>query len=870
MSSQAKTTPLMLQYFEIKAQFNDTLVFFQVGDFFELFFDDAIAAAAFLNITLTKRGQHQGQPIPLCGVPTQALDAYLIKLVKGGFKVAICEQLEVATPGKVVKRGITRVLTPGTLVDANLLDDKSASYFCSFFPIMSDWGVLFGELLTTQLFATVVPAQAFKTLESELSRFFPDEILLPNNKLGKQLQPFFKTLGYNTNFQIVHEQDQVKSWLHDQFDDITQTKIAQSSALYGALSNAYGYLAKCQPKSLNQFNAIKFYEPENFLILDSATQGHLELVKNQEDGSRRHSLLALIDKSTTGMGARMLKKWLMRPLVDLKAIMARQAAIDKLLKHILLREKLANILVVIADLERVVGRVALERGLLLDYLQLKQALAILPNIKNILHELNNAEQVELVSLIEHSIVDFNDLYCLLNSALNDDISKDWLIKAGFSAELDQIRILVSDANFKFIELEQREQQATGINSLKVRFNSVQGYYIEITKANLDQVPSHYLRQQTLVGKERYMTHELQQLQVALAQARQNIDSLEQEIFGNIKQAVFAQINVLRKLAAALAHLDALLALANVAYEYSYVRPEFNHEQQIIIKQGRHPVVEQVLANSFIPNDTCLNTQESLWIITGPNMGGKSTYLRQVAVICILAQIGSFVPAQSANLQVLDRVFTRIGASDNLARGKSTFLVEMEETATICRQATKNSLVILDEVGRGTSTFDGLAIAQAVVEYIYTQIGARCLFATHYHELVTLKDQFSGIANYYAASKVTNDGVVLLHKILPGVAQGSFGVQAAKCADLPEWIIKRAQILLNELNDNSLSGLAKPVNLGYINNDLASMNDNFRLHSLEQKLAQKDALINEIYTLDLDSVSPRQVVDFLWKFKQKQL
>lgn len=861
-----KITPLMQQYFELKSKYEDTLLFFQVGVFFELFFDDAKQAAAFLNITLTKRGQHQGQPVPLCGVPSQALDVYLIKLVKGGFKVAICEQLEPATPGKVVRRGITRVLTPGTLVEDSLLDEKSASYFCSFFPMQSDWGVLFGELLTSQLFATVVPAEGFKTLESELSRFFPDEILLPSNKAGRQFNSFFKSLGYNTTLQnefIPNDEDvqeQIQQWLLNQFQNSVRQKLQHVPALYGALSGFYTYLSKCQQSALNQFTNIKFYEPDSFLILDAACQRHLELVRNSEDGGRKHTVLDLIDKSCTAMGSRMLKKWLMRPLNDQKAIIARQDAVEVIFKNLLIREQLCVLMKQVADLERVVGRIALGRGVLIDYLQLKFALRTLPEIKKIL---NNWAASELLGFIGHNITDFGALYDSLNCSLNEDISKNWFIKSGFSSELDRIRNLVLDAGQQFIEFEQREQLATGINSLKVRFNNVQGYYIEITKPNLHLVPSHYLRQQTLVGKERFVTIELQQLQFNLEQARQNIDSLEQTLFSEVKNEVNAYLKQLRKLATSLAHLDALIALANTAYEYGYVRPVFNEDRDILIKEGRHPVVEQALSNGFIPNDTMLTSQASLWIITGPNMGGKSTYLRQVAVICILAQCGAFVPAQSASLPILDRIFTRIGASDNLARGKSTFLVEMEETAAICKQATKRSLVILDEVGRGTSTFDGLAIAQAVVEYIYEKIGARCLFATHYHELTNLTDQFSGISNYYAANKRTEKGVILLHKIVPGVADGSFGVEAAKCADLPDLIINRAQTLLHQL-DHQKSIL---ISTNSVKSEHLSKN---LLAELQQKNAQLTDLISQISNLDLDSMSPRLAFDFLWQFKQKLL
>lgn len=848
-----KITPLMQQYFELRAKFPEALLLFQVGDFFELFFDDAVKAAAFLNITLTKRGMHQGEPIPLCGVPVHMLEIYLAKLVKGGFRVAICEQLEQPTPGKVVRRGVTRVLTPGTLVESNLLDDKSASYFCSVFPTANSWGLLFGELLTMQLFATTLPSDGFKSLEAEISRFLPDEILLPANKLGKQLQSFFKALGYATAFQAEVDSDAVRKWLDLQFQDPVRQKLQQLPAVFGALQGLYAYLERCQKPVLGQFNAIRFYEPENYLILDAATQRHLELVRNSYDGGRSHSLLELIDHSVTAMGSRLIKKWLMRPLVDSKLILARQQGIAFLVSSLVLRERLVFNLKQVSDLERVVGRIVLERGVLADYLQLKQALGVLPQIKQLLGEFSDSE---LLWMLGQQLSDFQSLYLYLNQALNDDSTQDWLIKLGFDHELDHVRTLVHHASQKIIELEKSEQQATGITSLKIRYNQVQGYYIEITKPNLHLVPPHYLRQQTLVGKERFMTPGLQQLQMELDHARENIGVLESAIFEKVKAAVFQAATELRKATAALAQLDALVGLANSAYAYGYVKPTFNDQLQIKIDQGRHPVVEQTLEGRFIPNDTYLTRDQSLWIITGPNMGGKSTYLRQVAVICVLAQCGSFVPAKEANLPILDRIFTRIGASDHLVRGQSTFLVEMDETALICAQATKKSLVILDEVGRGTSTFDGLAIAQAVVEYIYEQIGAFCLFATHYHELTTLTEKFMGIANYHAASESNANGIVLLHRIVPGVADGSFGVEVAKAAALPKMVIQRAEQLLQEFEVQQSQFVP------------ARLTSSPKINHLQEQVLSYKKLVQAIETIDLNELSPRAAFDLLWSLKQQ--
>lgn len=855
----SKPTPLMQQYFEIKAQFPEALLLFQVGDFFELFFDDAITAANFLNITLTKRGTNLGEPIPLCGVPVHMVEVYLAKLVKGGFKVAICEQLELAQPGKMVARGVTRVLTPGTLVESNLLNDKSASYFCSFYPTANSWGLLFGELLTSQLFATVLPAQAFRTLESELARFFPDEILVPASSQGKQLQSFFKNLGYVTSLQsegIGFSAVELQQWLAGQFSTATVDQLDQVPALQGALGGFYSYLEQCQKRALAQFNQINFYQPSDYLILDAPTQRHLELVVNNYDGTRQHTLLEHLDQAATAMGSRMLRKWLVRPLVGRFEIERRQEVVQLLSSQVVWRDKISQSLKKIADVERVVGRIGLGRGQLPDYLHLQTALLELPYLKQLICE---AEPVELLQLINQRLLDFSELQDLLQRALNCDSSRDWIIATGYDAELDRVRELVQQASHKIIALEQREQQTTGINSLKIRYNQVHGYYIEITKANLDQVPPHYLRQQTLVGKERFMTMELQQLQLEIEAARQNIGTLEAHIFAQVQLEVGRYVHNLRKLSQALAHLDALLGLANLAYAHGYVRPTFNDVREIRIQAGRHPVVEELLDQAFIANDTNLTDQESLWIITGPNMGGKSTYLRQVAVICIMAQIGSFVPAQAACLSILDRIFTRIGASDQLALGKSTFLVEMEETAAICQQATKDSLVILDEVGRGTSTFDGLAIAQAVVEYLYQQVGARCLFATHYHELTELKTKFAGIAVYYAASQKTNSGVVLLHKIVPGVADGSFGLEVAKMAELPNWIVLRAEQLLQELHAADMTFRPRVID-----------SNQAKIEYLQDLLLQKSALIDQIKQLNLDELSPKAAFDQLYKFQKEIL
>lgn len=870
-------TPLMQQFFVIKEQYPDSLLLFQVGDFYELFFDDAKNAAACLGIALTARGKHKNEPIPLCGVPLHALDHYLVKLVKAGFKVAICNQLEAPTPGKIVERGVTQVLTPGTLVDTKLLDAKSASYLFSFFPTRDSWGLLFGELLTAQLFATIIPASADKTLESELIRFFPDEILVPQSTLGLSSQSFFKTRGYFTTISPVLEAESesertADEWVRKQLRGQSVQQLYENEALRRAVGQFHAYVAKNQHAALDQFNSIQFYEPEDFLILDGATQRNLELIKNAHDGSRKNSLFAVMDRATTPMGSRMVKKWLLRPLVKKEPILQRQDAIELLMNDHAIAQKCTHLLAQIGDLERVIGRIGLMRGALHDYGALCTALEHVPTLVAILKA---RKRVKLLEIIFNAIADFKLLHQLLEASLNDDAQKPWIIKPGFDAELDRVRELAENANQKILELEAREQEKTGISSLKIRYTQAHGYYIEVTKTNLDAVPDYYVRHQTLVGRERFTSADLRALQTEIYSAKNHIDQLEAAVFSRIKLEVSSHISSLRKLAHALSHLDALLGLSSLAYERGYVRPTFNDDRNIMIAQGRHAVVEELLQDRFIPNDTVLNDAQSTWIITGPNMGGKSTYLRQVALISIMAQCGSLVPAATADLPLLDRIFTRIGAGDNVAEGKSTFLVEMEETAAICTMATRNSLVILDEVGRGTSTFDGLAIAQAVVEYIAMQTKARCLFATHYHELTLLQDQIPSIASYFAACQKTPQGIVFLYKILRGVADGSFGLEVAKLAQLPGSVVRRAEQILAALSaaEHKPGALATtiPVQdaLPHEYDKVYAERDALRAQvaQLSKQSRDQQALYSALASVDYNELSPKKAFDLLWSLKQ---
>lgn len=862
MSTQVPTdlTPLMRQYYAIKQQYPHALLLFQVGDFYELFFDDAKNASAYLGIALTKRGKVNGDPIPLCGVPVHARDHYLAKLIKGGFKVALCDQLEEARPGKMVERGVTQVFTPGTLTDSKLLDEKSASYLLSFYANESEQGLIFAELLTAQLYATAIPAHLQKALEAELIRFFPDEIIMPDEKHIKPFQAVFTKLGYCTS--IISDEQALQTaapWLNQNFHDHHAVLSAHDS-IKSALSYFYSYMRQTQQSAIDQFKTINWYAPEDFLILDPATQANLELIKNTHDGSRKNTLFEIVDGALTPMGSRMIKKWIMRPLVKQQAITQRLDVVQQLLSNLVICKQIEQLLSELGDIERVIGRIALRRGSVHDFCHLKRVLGLLPQIYAHIAQL---EPTVLLRAVASNFSDFHALHQLLEAALADDFSKDWIIKQGFDQELDHLRDIAQNATQKVMALELQEQTATRINSLKIRYNQVHGYYIEVTKTHADSIPAHYIRQQTLVGRERYITPELQQLQHEILRAQIQTAQVEKAAFERIKQEVHSYLGSLRKLAHALANLDALMGLTRVSYEKSYVRPHFNKNRELEIIGGRHPVVERVIGHHFIPNDTKLTQDQATWIITGPNMGGKSTYLRQVALISIMAQLGCYIPAKAANLAILDRIFTRIGAGDNLALGKSTFLVEMEETAAICSQATANSLVILDEVGRGTSTFDGLAIAQAVVEYIHTVVKARCLFATHYQELTLLPQNFPGIVSYYAASKKTGRGIQFLYKIVPGVADSSFGVEVAKLAELPSPVIERAQMLLEDLQHHSSQISYRAAE---IDKDEYAISLKQQLEVLRGQLDQAHARLATLESIDYDNLSPKQAFDILWKMR----
>ena len=865
MAATKNPTPLMVQYFAIKHDHPDSLLFFQVGDFFELFFDDAKQASAFLAIALTKRGKNNGEDISLCGVPVHALNHYLVKLIKGGFKVAICEQMTKPEPGKVVERAVTRVLTPGTLTDAAMLDQRTASYLFSLYPGAEAWGLLFSELLTAQLYATMVPAGDMRLVETELARFFPDEIIVPAQSVGDNTGAVLRRAGYRVSaaptINDVAGPALSREWMERQFDQALLRQLEKRPAIEASIDQFYHYLKRNQEGALSQFRTVQFYEPEDYLVLDAATQRNLEIIRNVHTGTRKNTLLQVVDRAKTAMGSRTIRKWLLRPLVQRTAIEQRLDVVEAISTDIGLLQQLEDLLGQFADIERIIGRIALGRATRHDYLALNGSLKLVPALKKLLEV---HRERALANIMHTRLHDLEVLVELLDASLEDDPMSPSVIKKGFDAELERLRELLHNGKRELLALEQREVEKTGINSLKVGYNNVAGYYIEVTNPNLKLVPDDYQQYQKLSNRQRFTTTELKHLEHELMRARTQTDAVEAAVYEKVKEEVEGYLSYLRQTAQAVSYLDGLYGLAATSYDNGYVRPTFHDSADITIEKGRHPVVEQVSNSPFIANDTDLTGASSLWIVTGPNMGGKSTYLRQVALINLLAQCGCFVPAAAAQLPILDRIFTRIGAGDDVAQGKSTFLVEMEETAVICQQATKRSLVILDEVGRGTSTYDGMALAQAIIEYLHQSVGARCLFATHYHELTELATRFDGIENYYFRSTQKTDGIVFLHELAKGIGQGSFGLEVARLAQLPSSVVDRAQEVLSGLHQTkSHARTITPATS-------ASPNLQRQVTELERELSLLRKQLASFSDINLDEVSPRAALELLWQLKQDKL
>jgi DNA mismatch repair protein MutS len=865
----------MRQYRKIKAQYPDAIVLFRMGDFYETFEEDAKIAARVLGIALTKRANGAAADVPLAGFPHHALDTYLHKLVRAGYKVAICEQLEDPKLAKgIVKRDVVEVITPGVALTDKLLDNRSNNFVCAIYFKDEKVGFAFADVSTGEFYASEVSVNELRNFLDTIS---PSEILFCKTQKDKveqaigdiQIKPALTKLEdwvfkYDYAFETLTNHFQTQSLKGFGIDDIELGVICAGAVMH--------YLQETQKTKLIHIKKISRYDTGDYMLLDSATKRNLEIAVSYLGETTYGTLFSVIDKTRTPMGARLLKKWVLRPLKKIEPIRKRLEAVKELYENSNLRKNLFEILGEIGDVERLISRIAIRshipgttgRANPKDLINLKESLKKIPKIKSLLsntssetlqkiHKLLNPLQ-EVVDLIENAIVDDPP----------STVSDGGVIRDGYNAELDELRFIARSSKEFIANLQQKERERTGIPSLKIDYNSVFGYYIEVTKAHLDKIPEDYIRKQTLVNAERFITPELKEYEEKIFTAEEKISALEAELFNQIREKVSGYTEEIQKNAQLIAMLDCFVSLAEVAVENNYTCPIVDESDVIEIKGGRHPVVEKILpvGEKFVPNDVLLdNGENQILIITGPNMSGKSVFLRQVGLIVLLAQIGSFVPADYARVGIVDRIFTRVGASDNIAGGESTFLVEMHEMANILNNATPKSLILLDEVGRGTSTFDGISIAWAITEYIHENIKAKTIFATHYHELNELAELFPRIKNFKADVKELGDKIIFLHKIVPGYADHSYGIEVAKMAGLPEEVTERAKEILINLEQKELT----PQGKGKRKISKEILKEKFQISLFEMSDSK---LREEILNLDIDNMTPVQALMKLNELKGK--
>lgn len=830
---------MMQQYQAVKKQYPDAILFYRLGDFYEMFFDDAIEASKLLQITLTARSKGENKT-PMCGVPYHAANNYIAKLTRLGRKVAICEQLSDPNLPGIVQRDVVRVITPGTTLDESILDQKTNNYLLALTVYEGGFDLAYADISTGEFLVT--RATDAVTLRTEIERVSPAEVLIPE----------------------FHWDDPILSAIRKHFSQIAFFSIQQEQPNATAEDLLMHYLQTTQKTALTHLRAAEKYEAGSNMMLDDATLKNLEILSTLRENKREGSLLWVLDETITSMGGRFLRHALIHPLLDKNVIEGRLNAIGELVQKQKLLSDVRDLLSNVLDLERLSSRLSLGRGNARDLVGLKNSLKVLPQLKVFLHE----AQSDLLVQNRDSLDGLDDLVELIEKAIVDEpplgIHDGGMITGGYSSELDELKSISTEGKNFIQQLQQQEIERTGISTLKIRYNSVFGYYIEVSKGQTKNVPENYIRKQTLVNAERYITPELKEFEEKVLGAEEKIVAIEHRIFLEIREKVEINISRIQKTAAQIALIDHISALAYVALQNRYARPQITHDGGIRIVDGRHPVVEKMSSNGrFIPNDTILNhSGEQLLLITGPNMGGKSTYLRQVALIVLMAQVGSFVPAQSAEICLVDRIFTRVGASDNLVRGQSTFMVEMQETANILESATEKSLVILDEIGRGTSTYDGMSIAWAIMEYLHDKLKAQTLFATHYHELISLADKLEHAANYSVAVKEdAQEGVVFLYKILRGGVDKSYGIEVAKLAGLPAEVIAKARKILIDLEEGVLeSGIQHELQT---TRPTEGQTDMFaREHASIKEVA------DEVQKIDVNALTPMDALQKLHQLKTK--
>ncbi len=811
----ANQTPMMKQYLSIKERHKNAILFFRLGDFYEMFYDDAEVASRELDLVLTGRGQNEKR-MPMCGVPFHAADNYIAKLIAKGYRVAVCEQTSDLPAGRqgpkekgLVDREVIKIVTPGTVIESNLLSDKSNNYLLAITKEKDKYGLAYVDASTGEFRVTVLDSRS--KLLDEINRINPVELLI-SDLMDDVVQTFRSASGAAglktcTTFKDIYDAEAAEEKLKGFFKINTLESFGLSSfkTAWGAAAAILDYLKEARKSSLDQIKSIKPYQVSDFMFIDAATRRNLELVQTIRDKSFKGSLLWVLDKTQTSMGSRMLKRWLVQPLLDKKRIEGRLEAVEELFKNTILRSELSKEINQMFDIERVVGRIASESANAKDLIALKESLRRVPKIRDLLKD---SPHFNVGLQAKNPIMNYGEyeeqILSLISKAIIDDppfaLKDGGLIKQGYSPEVDEVKNAAREGKEWISQLENEERRRTGIKSLKVGFTKVFGYYIEVTRANSSQVPENYIRKQTLVNAERFITPELKEKESLILNADERMKEMEHKAFCEVRAKIAQSTAELQKLAEVLAQLDVFLSLAQVAVENDYCLPRISGSSVIRISGSRHPVVEKTIgAYQFVPNKVEMDDKASRFLlITGPNMGGKSTYMRQVALTCLMAQIGSFVPAKQAEIGLIDRIFTRIGAMDDIFSGQSTFMMEMTETSNILNNATAKSLIILDEIGRGTATFDGMSIAAAVSEYIHNKIKAKTLFATHYHEITQLADKNPGMKNLHVLIKEEGDHVTFLHRIVDGTADKSYGIQVAKLAGLPKEVVERAKAVYNKL------------------------------------------------------------------------
>ena len=862
---RSKLSPMMQQYLSMKDEHRDQILMFRLGDFYEMFFDDAVTASRELELTLTGRDCGLPDRAPMCGVPYHSVENYIARLVKKGYKVAICEQMENPALAKgMVKRDIVRVVTPGTLMEANMLEEGSNNYICSLCPAGERCGLAFADISTGSVLVTEVSGEMAAI--NELGKYAPHEVIY-----AEELPQLRSVVGFlkdrlccaaQAGDRDAYTEETAKKLVTEQFGADTVTRLAGTPLAVRALGGLMAYLRVTQFTGLERLLEAKSYLPQEYMRLDVAARRNLELTETMRSREKRGTLFWVLDKTKTSMGRRLLRSSIEQPLLSVNAINRRLNAVTELTRNSILISELAAALDGVYDLERLMTRVVYGNPPVKDMIALGATTARLPAIKELLGEV----QCALLREIEQNIDPLEDVARLIGSAIDPDsdipLKEGGVIREGYDKQLDEARHLSKDIRGILAEIEEREKDATGIRTLRIGYNRVFGYYIEVSNSFKDQVPAHYIRKQTLTNAERYITEEIKELEERVLHAQQEAIDRVAELYEQVRATVAAELPRIQQTAAAVAGLDMLCGLATVALNNNYCCPTVDLSDEIEISEGRHPVVEQLLDGApFVPNDTKLNNRENqIAVLTGPNMAGKSTYMRQVALIVLMAQVGSFVPAASARIGIVDGIYTRVGASDDLTTGQSTFMVEMSEVANILKEATEKSLLILDEIGRGTSTYDGMSIARAVIEYIADRkkLGAKTLFATHYHELTELEELIPCVKNYNVAVKKRGEDIVFLRRIIPGGVDESYGIEVSKLAGIPRWVIDRAYEVLSSLEEGQAVSEAK------VKTRAKPKEESEQLYFIDEKA---EAIKKRLRGADPNTLTPIEALNLIYELKK---